>query len=606
MVERGVVAASLLAAAAAAATGYPANAAAAGRCATMPGAKCLTVRVPLDRSGAVPGRVHLHVLRIPSRHAAPRGERTALVPIVGGPGLAATQFAQYYRLLVGPGLRGRDLVLFDQRGTGKSDALRCPTLEDKTDLGSSAAGASCAQALGARRGFYHTADTVEDLEAVRRAVGARKLLVFGFSYGTEVAMRYAAAHPDHVEAIVLDGPVAPAGVDALHTAGYRAIPAMLRQLCEGRCAGVTRDPVADLAAVTAQMQNGPLTATVGGGDGYPHTITLTPGTLFGLIVGSDQTPIMRGALPAALHAAALGDPVPLARLVGDSAERHETDVDTAVYSPATYAATQCAEALLPYDRTNPDPTARATQMYETIASTPADRFWPFSAAAAVSSPMVRLCIGWPYDGRPAPSRLRRVRARALILSGEADLTTPPVNAREVARVMSQPTLVEVPDSGHGSLEKSACARQALADFLARRPVTRHCPRRLGTIGVWPLTPPAQARPGPADVLVVARQTLADVRRRVEVALETRHGFGSNFVVAGGLRGGRFIARERRVTLINVELYSGIPVSGRLRPGGTLTVGTLGTAVVDERGRVVSATPTVAPPAVPVPSVAPAG
>jgi hypothetical protein len=35
----------------------------------------------------------------------------------------------------------------------------------------------------------------------------------------------------------------------------------------------------------------------------------------------------------------------------------------------------------------------------------------------------------------------------------------------------------------------------------------------------------------------------------------------------------------------VELYPGVPVSGRLRPDGVLTVGTLGKVRVDERGRV---------------------
>src|ERR1700756_773651 len=91
-----------------AALGAPAK-----KCVTPPGGRCLTVRVPLDHSGQVPGHLRLHVVRVPAPTAPPAGRRTALVPIVGGPGLAATQFADYYKVLVGSAMRGRDLVLWD-------------------------------------------------------------------------------------------------------------------------------------------------------------------------------------------------------------------------------------------------------------------------------------------------------------------------------------------------------------------------------------------------------------------------------------------------------------------------------------------------------------
>jgi pimeloyl-ACP methyl ester carboxylesterase len=55
--------------------------------------------------------------------------------------------------------------------------------------------------------FYGTRQAVEDLEAFRKHIGDDKLWLYGESYGTQFAQWYAAAHPDRVAALVLDGVV---------------------------------------------------------------------------------------------------------------------------------------------------------------------------------------------------------------------------------------------------------------------------------------------------------------------------------------------------------------------------------------------------------------
>src|SRR5215217_8435494 len=76
-------------------------------------------------------------------------------------------------------------------GTGASGLLRCPALERDPRLRSTVAAEKCARRLGPRRAFYTTPDSVADMEAIRNAVGARKLTLFGISYGTELALAYA-------------------------------------------------------------------------------------------------------------------------------------------------------------------------------------------------------------------------------------------------------------------------------------------------------------------------------------------------------------------------------------------------------------------------------
>src|SRR5437870_4664877 len=86
---------------------------------------CETLTVPLDRSGNVPGTVHVFVER-----RAPAGPSQAppLLVLAGGPGQAASPLIDQLQQVLAPVLQNRDLIVFDQRGTGRSDPLNCPAL----------------------------------------------------------------------------------------------------------------------------------------------------------------------------------------------------------------------------------------------------------------------------------------------------------------------------------------------------------------------------------------------------------------------------------------------------------------------------------------------
>lgn len=104
------------------------------------------------------------------------------VPVLylhGGPAEGSQAFAR----IVGPQLeRQFRMVYFDQRGAGHSD---------KPD-----------EAFR-----YSAAKIVDDIEALRARLGVRQLDLIGHSYGTVLAMEYAAAHPGHVRRMVLTGAV---------------------------------------------------------------------------------------------------------------------------------------------------------------------------------------------------------------------------------------------------------------------------------------------------------------------------------------------------------------------------------------------------------------
>ena len=128
----------------------------------------------------------------------------------GGPGGAGV-FEMVERAAHGPRRAGPLHRLgFDQRGTGESGLLRCPALERDARLRSTSAGEQCARRLGPRRAFYTTPDSRRGHGGDPQGARARsKLTLFGISYGTELALAYARAHPDRVERLILDSVVDP-------------------------------------------------------------------------------------------------------------------------------------------------------------------------------------------------------------------------------------------------------------------------------------------------------------------------------------------------------------------------------------------------------------
>src|SRR4029077_5285477 len=103
--------------------------------------------------------------------------------------------------------------------------------------------ARCARQLGPARGAYTTRESVQDIEAVRQAAGYEKLVLYGTSYGTKVALEYAARYPQHVESLVLDSTETPDGPEPFHVSTFKAIGPALRELCSPRpCGRVSSNP----------------------------------------------------------------------------------------------------------------------------------------------------------------------------------------------------------------------------------------------------------------------------------------------------------------------------------------------------------------------------
>ena len=577
-----------LAAAAAIAPAAPAQAATRFRtCPDETFARCAKVKVPLDhdRRGGPSLRIHLERWR-----GIGRRRPGALLVLAGGPGQSASAVVNedFLRLLQ-PGLRGRDLVALDQRGTGLSGALRCGglsrALSSRDRARHTRAAEQCARTLGAKRSRYTTRQSVEDIEAARRALGVRRISIYGVSYGSKLAQAYALRHPRRVERLVLDSVLDPSGPDPLQRGAMAAMPRVLRALCAGRCDAITPDPVADMAELASRMASEPLRGTIIGGKGRARRRSLTASDLFDIVLIGDLAPEIRAALPAAVRNALRGDPSPLLRLGRSAGVPGLIGAGRPVGNPprerfhsdALFAAVTCEESAFPWSRTAPL-DERPAQARAYVDGQGAEAFAPFGAEVALATPYMSICGRWPVAAEaPVLRGSRFPAAPTLLLNGEDDLRTPVEGARTVAERFPRGTLVTVPAQGHAVVGGivPACARRALRDFFGGRRVSTACRNRYFD-ELAPLAPlsldevtPAPGTSGPAGQAVTAAWlTIRDASEQAN--LESR---------GGGLRGGTYAYFER-LTLSAASYVPGVTVSGRLdvtedenaREFGRVTIG----------------------------------
>jgi pimeloyl-ACP methyl ester carboxylesterase len=475
----------------------------------LPGAQCGTITVPLDRSGAVPGTVKLFFERDRVKGGA---ANSTIAVFPGGPGAGASIYGADFLSDFGKRRGKHDLLLLDQRGTGRSDYLDCdlalaptyyaPPSEDAHQLGKGVE--RCAKKLGARRGFYTTRETVEDLEDVRVALGIEKFILYGVSYGTRDAMAYAQAHPDHVERMILDSPVTDAGVDAFGLSSVRALSRVLTQMCRGGgCTGIAADPAADLATLVKRLEAGPMRAR------QPVTLmgcrvrpAITRSRVYGILQQVDENPDLLAQVPVALAEAARGRPYQLSILEASQSPylnvcalveimrrlvppakgmKEDLEVFRKSFSDGEQTARLCEESSLPWPRDS-RPSQRQTMAEQALAGLADSAFWPLDRATVLASSLVPMCKFWiaANSGPPEPTTLAPVPT--LIVSGLDDLRTPAEDAAALAATSPMARLLRVPDVGHSVIQSSGCARRALGHFMKDEPISdchlnaRHVPK----------------------------------------------------------------------------------------------------------------------------------
>ncbi|MFI5673865.1 alpha/beta hydrolase [Streptomyces cellulosae] len=192
-----------------------------------PKLQCASLKVPLDHANPRGKQITLALSRVP--HTAKKYQGPLLVN-PGGPGAGGLTLAGFVASALPEAVAAQyDVVGFDPRGVGASKpALNCkpghfnPVRADTVPLRHALekAGLSRAKAFAAACGkkyahvlpYIDTISAAQDMDAIREALGAKKINYFGYSYGTYLGAVYARLHPDRVRRLVLDSIVDPTGV----------------------------------------------------------------------------------------------------------------------------------------------------------------------------------------------------------------------------------------------------------------------------------------------------------------------------------------------------------------------------------------------------------
>jgi pimeloyl-ACP methyl ester carboxylesterase len=529
----------------------------------------------------------------------------AVVVLAGGPGQAAIPFAPSNEQEVAPLLTTRDLVVFDQRGTGTSGPLSCNalTMPSASDTTAAEVLGECANQIGAAAQFYSTADSVADLEALRQAGGYQQLFLVGFSYGTWVAMQYARAHPAQTAGLVLDSTLAPTGPDPTDAATFAAIPGVLGNLCaDGACAKITADPFGELSALAEELQQTTLKAPLYHDHGQKFIEAVSEADLLRLLIDGDSDPHLLAGLPAAIHSALRGDPVPLAFLEGTDNGGAASDP---TFDDTLSLATRCEDTPFGWQPST-DAATRVQQSAAALNALPSSSFAPFDTASELSSDGAALCAGWPYivpAGSPAPAALPTVPT--LIFSGAEDLRTPTSNARAVAADIPGAQVVVDDHQGHSVLssDSSGCAGKALVAFAASQPLPDCSTTSVAEFEKPTTVLPARPRDLPAypgqpvavgHRLAAVLATLDESHDRLQELADYYGGSSARpkRYDISGLRGGWVrlpLDYKHGPVLHEYSFIGGIKVTGTLAAGRPLRIvdsrASGGTIVISANGRV---------------------
>lgn len=410
---------------------------------------CGTHEVFEDRSRGAGRKVKLNIAVLPALSPHPKPD--PLFVLAGGPGQSATSTAPTLSIALERVRRERDIVFVDQRGTGKSNPLKCPATGEPTlqeRLGAQPEEKElreCLATYDADPSHYTTNAAADDLDDVRAALGYQKINLWGGSYGTRAALVYVRRHEDHVRTITLDG-AAPFGLLlplSVAKDGQRALDRLFDdcardEQCNRAFPDLRRRFDAHVAALRAHPSETHVTHPL---TGASSPVTIRASGFAAIVRALLYVPELSSLLPFTIDRATKGDYGPLAAQAWTF--QSATDIATGLFLSVV-----CAEDV---------PFVTPAQIATETEGT-------FLGADFVTQ-TIAACKVWPHGTVDADYR-KPVRSNvpALLLSGELDPVTPPSYADEAKRDLPNAEHRIVAGYGHGTT-RPGCVGRLISDFV---------------------------------------------------------------------------------------------------------------------------------------------
>ena len=416
-------------------------------------AECGSFAVPENPDDPKSRTINLFVARVPAINL--NKAKDPLFLIAGGPGTSAVDLYTSSAAPFGRVRRDRDIILVDQRGTGRSHRLDChyedqDLLANFDDVDVGPANRKCSDELSKTSDLrqYTTSIAVRDLDAVRAALGYQRINLYGGSYGTRVAQHYARRFPEATRTLILDGVIDPSTVlgPAIAIDAERALERILKRCADDApCKQAFADPFADYHALRTRLAANPPRVTINDANGKPLEFSFTARHLSAVLRLASYNDDQAALLPLSLHLAEHeGNYTPLANQFRVFARSLEE-----AFAYGMHNAVACSEDTPLIDAGKLDRAAlNATHM-----------------GAVQVEELLEACRDWPKGVVDADLHAPlKSSAAALLLSGADDPVTPPEYAARAQLAFADSKHVIVAGHGHGQLN-APCVDRIIADFI---------------------------------------------------------------------------------------------------------------------------------------------
>lgn len=414
-------------------------------------AQCATLAVPENRDAPAGRRIDLAIAWIPAHGEA---EPDPVFMLAGGPGQAVRDAYPAVARAFDEVRKRRHVILVDQRGTGGSNPLRCRDREgdaavfesetEQTPEALRAFAERCRDALAklADLRFYTTGEAIDDLEAVRGALGAERIDLVGISYGTRVAQQYAKRYPAHTRTVVLDGVVPDDLVlGAEHAPNLETALELHFARCreDAVCRERLGDPREHLDALLS-IEQAPLVGYRDPGTGEWREERYRRGHLVAVTRLFSYAPNAASLLPLILAEAAAGR-----------------------YAPLLAQARWLTAALGEEIHHGMQLSVMCTEDAEELVENPADD------ATVLGNELIALakaqCAVWPRGTRAKDFRIPLTGdLPVLLLSGELDPVTPPRYGERVLAGLANARHLVLTGQGHNVIG-IGCMPKLLVQFI---------------------------------------------------------------------------------------------------------------------------------------------
>ncbi|MGI2209170.1 alpha/beta hydrolase [Shewanella baltica] len=408
---------------------------------------CGFVTVPENPNKPDGKQIQVHYVVLPAVKNVNHEE--ALLAIAGGPGQSAIDNAAGFDAMLSKVRQQRDILLIDQRGTGRSNLLTCdegaqsPLSFDDDNADTKAETQKCLAKIDADVTQYGSLNAIKDFEAVRQHLGYKKLHIYGISYGTRMAQLYMRLYPAHLATVTLDG-IVPMQQSVLEIGASidRGFDLLFKDCQEtAACHAQFPELKAEFDQVAASLAKAPVMENVYDPvTGEKTMLTMTRGKFYGSIRMALYQANVRALVPHAIHQAAKHNFQPILGL-------YSLTIDNAGMAMGMHASVVCGEdmhRITPAMREQAQHSFMGRTMLEGLEAT--CEVWKVPAVDDSFS-------------EPISSDIP-----TLLLSGEIDPATPPSWGELAMEKLTNAKHFVAPYATHGVAYQS-CANNLIADLV---------------------------------------------------------------------------------------------------------------------------------------------